>query len=266
MLEERLSEEQRAKTKEHLLTHLPKNRFCSACQRGKMADTKKRAKHGVALGSLPTKFGEEITCDHLVARSAAAQGLDGERNMLVVKDRATNYVDCFPVFSKGAQEVAVSLRMFFGRVKPGLIYTDCAPELAKAIEYIAAHGTARPYRHETNGRIERTIRLVAEGARTCLTQAGLPTRLWPYACRHFCFSLNQRCDHDGVSPWFRRHKAYFNKMQYPFGSLVYYYPPEPDRKNLPKFEPRARAGLTLGYHLQPGGTTKGSTWCWTSRK
>jgi hypothetical protein len=255
-LEEQVTERQRATSIEHLLTHLPKNKYCSACQRGKMIDTQKRAKTGTDLGPSPARYGQEITCDHLVARSAAAQGVEGERNMLVVRDRATGMVDCFPVQSKSSQEVSISLRCFLGQTKPGMIYTDCAPELAKAIENIAAHGTAQPYRHETNGRIERTIRLVAEGARTCLAQSGLPSRFWPLACRHFCFSYNQR-EKDGVSPWFRKHKAHLKGKQYPFGSLVYYYPPEPDRKEMPKFEPRAKAGLMMGYHLQPGEHFRG---------
>jgi hypothetical protein len=208
-----LSEKARAKTKEHLLTHLPKNNHCSACMRGKMIDTHKRAKKGEALGPLPTKFGEQITCDHLIARSAQAQGAEGERNMLVVKDRATGYIDCFPVMSKRADEVSRSLVSFLGRVKPGMIYTDCAPELAKAIEKIAQHGTARPYRHETNGVIERAIQLVTNGARANLAQAGLPSRYWTYACRHFCFSYNVRTV-EGISPWFRRYKKHFDKEQF----------------------------------------------------
>ena len=49
----------------------------------------------------PTKFGELGNADYVVAQSKEAMGLTGERDALVVVDRAKpEYIDCFPLMSR----------------------------------------------------------------------------------------------------------------------------------------------------------------------
>ena len=68
----------------HLVTHLPKNDFCSVCQQEKMQqmqhrrDTGSKKRRGRGLGKLPTKFGDEGTADHWVCLKKPSQGQDGE--------------------------------------------------------------------------------------------------------------------------------------------------------------------------------------------
>ena len=63
----------------HLLTHQPKNPYCSACMRAKMM--RRYAKRSrVAPTRVPAKFGDLVNADHLMAQSAESMGLFGERD------------------------------------------------------------------------------------------------------------------------------------------------------------------------------------------
>ena len=59
----------------HALTHLPKNPYCGACRQGKMRQY--RAKAG-AFQRITTRFGQIVTCDHMISRSVENQGLRGK--------------------------------------------------------------------------------------------------------------------------------------------------------------------------------------------
>jgi hypothetical protein len=69
-----------AVSREHLMTHMPKNKWCPACQRAKMQH--KACRSGSTLGPVPESFGDQVTADHIVSRSEASQGLTGEKNAL----------------------------------------------------------------------------------------------------------------------------------------------------------------------------------------
>ena len=73
-----------------------------------------------------------INADYVVSQSDEAMGLTGERDALVILDRATGYIDCFPLQSRNAQDAAGALTEFLGGVKPKRVYTDNAPELIRA--------------------------------------------------------------------------------------------------------------------------------------
>ena len=52
------------------------------------------------------------------------------------------------------------------------------------------HDKSLPGEPRNNAMIERTNRLVVEGAMTLLHRAGLPVQFWPFACRYFCLCHN----------------------------------------------------------------------------
>ena len=82
--------------------------------------------------SRPKVFAELGNADYIVAQSEESMGLTGERDALVVTDRATEYIDCFPLLSRHASDTQGALREFWGDVKPARMYTDNAPELIRA--------------------------------------------------------------------------------------------------------------------------------------
>ena len=90
-------------------------------------------------------------------------GLTGERDALVIVDRYSDYKDCFAVQSKSGDDALGALLEFFGKSRPSYIYTDNAPELAKAVRLLnVPHGKSTPYQHQSNSYCERTVRKVVE--------------------------------------------------------------------------------------------------------
>ena len=243
----------------HLMTHRVKNPFCPSCQRSKMQAKATPDRSKQDRGPPPTKFGEIITADHFIANNELDEGISGERSGVVILDRGTRWIDCFPQADKTAEGAMRALNEF---VHPSEVvqsfYSDGAPELAKAARDLGwRHATSTPGRPETNGVAERAVRKVLEGARTALEHAGLPPKWWPYAARHFCLASNVETV-DGYSAWGRRHgPGGFLGLRLPFGCLCDFKPSPTRGKVLTKFSPRAMPGIFLGYHLQPGGLWKG---------
>ena len=66
----------------HLLTHMPKNHGVRHARLPKCSGGRARD----ALGVRPALFGEQITADHIVARSERSQGVTGQEDALLVTD------------------------------------------------------------------------------------------------------------------------------------------------------------------------------------
>ena len=94
-----------ARSLRHLLVHMPKNPWCAACQKAKM---QRKPCPGRPLGAVPAAFGDQLTADHIIARSERSQGVTGQEDALLVMDRATKWVDCFPLKDKSAENARVS--------------------------------------------------------------------------------------------------------------------------------------------------------------
>ena len=167
----------------HLLTRSPYNRFCPTCARAKMfrKPARRIAHHP---DSLPKQFGEHVNADRVIAHSEESMGLTGERDALVVVDRATGYMDCYPLMSKSAEYAHEAMLDFFGPQlsQARLIHTDMALELISAVSRMGvSHSKSTPYRHTSNATCERAARKVVEGAWSLLEHAGLPNCFWPFA-------------------------------------------------------------------------------------
>ena len=129
---------------EHMMTHTPYNVHCPSCVRAKMLRRlARRVVHDPA--AMPNKFGDLVNADHIIAHSDEAMGLTGERDALVVVDRYSEYVDCFPLMTKTADDAHGALLDFFGRSRPKYMWTDNSPELSRAIKDThVPHGKATP--------------------------------------------------------------------------------------------------------------------------
>lgn len=151
---------------------------------------------------------------------------------------------------------------------PRFAYTDNSKELRKAMEEMQIiHGTSTPGKPESNGRAERNIRHILEGSRAVMYHAGVPTKLWTYACRYYCLMSNttefEEVGSDGVkylnTPWFKRHGEHSRGQKIPFGSIRdYRHVPSPQNdSDADKMGPKGQPGIFLGYHLNPGGIWSG---------
>ena len=162
-----------------------------------------RLHHDPAIA--PKKFGDLVNADHIIANSEDAMGLTGERDALAIVDRYSNYIDCYPLMTKTADDAYGELLDFFGRARPRYMWTDSSPELIRAIKDLRVpHGKAVPSRHQNNAFCERTVRKIVEGARTLLEHAGLPSCFWSFAVRFWCFAHNTKMV-EGDSPSNLRH-------------------------------------------------------------
>ena len=141
------------------------------------------------------------------------------------------------------------------------IYSDGAPEIIKALRgknIVQERSTTG--KSQNNGVIERANRIIEDGARTLLIQAGLPTHCWSFAVPHFSFSYNiaKRLDDGEDSSWNKRHgQGQFKGQLIPFGALVDFVPQPDVAEHQPKFDAATVPGVFLGYILRPGGAFKG---------
>ena len=69
--------------------------------------------------------------------------------------------------------------------------------------------------------------------------------------RHFCHSLNIETV-NGDSAWFRRFNKHWDGPVLPFGCRVFFRPSPHHALNQVKFEPAAKPGVFVGYHLLNG--------------
>ena len=125
---------------------------------------------------MPTVFGEEVTADHIIARSARSQSVTGDHDALLIYDRATKWVDCYPVRTQSANDAAYRFLAFKGP-KDTIKYchTDDSRSLQNALRDLnIPHDPSTPGRPRTNGVAERQVKEVVHGTRTLLLKAGLP--------------------------------------------------------------------------------------------
>ena len=72
-----------------------------------------RRGHPAPVPADARRFGRQITADHVVLRDAD-KGRDGERYIIVVLDRDTNWLGAYPVPDKTAEESVNALLPFTG--------------------------------------------------------------------------------------------------------------------------------------------------------
>ena len=162
----------------HFLTHFPKDPRCPICNqcKGTRAQCRKKKGNKVEPDSLPEPKAwlDSITADHKILNEEdESRSLD--RVALIVMDRFTKWMQSYPAPTKEAKEVVRDLQRFVGpQAKPQHVYTDNAQEFIAALQELNwPHDTSTPHRSETNGVIERSVRVVKEGTSCALLQSGL---------------------------------------------------------------------------------------------
>ena len=176
----------------------------------------------------------------------------GDKEALVVYDRATTCLDGFPAPTKDAEESTRAFQQFIGpQEKVKLLYSDGSGELDAASRTMEIpHDVSTPQRPQNNGVAERAVRRVIEGTRCCLLQSGLCHSWWREAMRAYCYNRNASdVVEGGKTPYEHRFGQPFGGMLLPFGCRVEYKPEsERETKKLQKFGPKLRPGIFMGHH------------------
>ena len=149
---------------------------------------------------------------------------------------------------KDADGAVQLLNRWRGDTQLQYMYSDGSEEIEAALKRLEIqHDHSIPGDPRNNARAERSNRLVLEGGRALLQQAGLMVQFWPYAIRHFCVSHNALKWKGGGSAWkLRFGKEFLADMPlWPIGCLVDYIPSETNQKKRAKMDPNGIPGVFL---------------------
>ena len=245
--------------KHNPFTHFPKDPNCPICNQGKSTRSQCRSKKHGKPDQLPEpkNFADSIMADHKILNDDDASR-DADKVALIVLDRFTRWLQGHACRDKSTNEAVKYLKRFVGpQFKPEHIYTDNSKELILACKELNwPHDTSTPHRSETNGVIERHVRIVKEGTSTALIQSGLDDAWWnkPMSC--FCFLRNvvDVLAGDNKTAYERRWKEPFKGPFIPFGAEITYLPiTEKDKKRCHGFGSKVISGIFLVYVQQEGG-------------
>ncbi|MHC4951072.1 MAG: hypothetical protein ACYTEU_08835, partial [Planctomycetota bacterium] len=180
---------------------------------------------------------------------------------LIVMDRFTRWLQGYAANSKASDEIVRDLQRFLGpQVKPQHVYTDNSKEFIAALQELNwPHDTSTPHRPQTNGVIERAVRVVKEGTSCVLVQSGLDEKWWAEAMLCFCFLRNVSLVLEtGSTAYKERFGSGFSGPLIPFGAQVEYLPiTHADKTKQHAFGSKMRRGIFLGYVQQAGGGWSG---------
>ena len=115
------------------------------------------------------------------------------------------------------------------------------------------------HRPQTNGIIERAVRVVKEGTSCVMVQSGLDEKWWPEAMNCFCFLRNvSTVLETGATAYKNRFGSDFSGPLIPFGAEVEYFPiTSKDKTKQHAFGSKLRRGIFLGYAQHAGGGWNG---------
>ena len=244
---------------EHLLTHMPKRKDCDTCQRAKM---KAKPRYRGSYRPQVSTWGELVTADH-VSGNGFDFAIGDEIGAIVLKDAHTGLVGYYGVKDKTWETTKWAIREFQGTRKIQLLYTDGAPEIARAARSLdILQRTSTPGVPQNNGVAEREVQECIRGLRALLLAAGLPTAFWVHAAETFGFLKNVTENSEGTSAWEKTHGSKFSGLRIPFGSKVYFIPSPTKDVSQGKMEPSAQVGVFAGYALAPGCTWTGDYLVW----
>ena len=151
-------------------------------------------------------------------------------------------------------------RLLGPQVKPQHVYTDTSKDFESASRELNwPHDTSARHRSQTNGVVERSVRVVKKGTSCTIVQSGLADKWWPEAMMCFCFLRNvSTLLDDGDTAYKKRFKTDFSGPLIPFGAEVSHLPiTHKDKSKSHAFGSKVLPGIFLGYSQQAGGGWSG---------
>ncbi|CAE7218058.1 unnamed protein product [Symbiodinium sp. KB8] len=203
-------------------------------------------------------WGDLITFDFLDMRRAADMGIgndDEMREVLVVRDVATNVIAAIPTMSRYTDDVVEALKRLIGRRKVKLAYSDVAPEFDAAMAQLKIPiDHSLPGLPKNTSLAERTNQEVINTVATSLLHAGLPAQYWHFALNCVTHDLNiEDVEGDGDSAWKRMTGEDFKGKAVPFGAKVFFKTTDTrDKTYAGKFDPKGITGVFAGYAITTG--------------
>lgn len=168
-----------------MLTHVPKNPFCTTCTRSKMQAKPAPNRKGKRSdgGEKPKGFGTEVTADHFIAKDEIDQSIAGEKVGLVIHCRGSDWLDLYPCPTNDAGSAETAFIHFQGsKDEIKSFYSDDSRELKKAaVNRGWLQDDSTPGRPDTNGDAEVSVRRILEGTRCALEHAGMAPGWWMQA-------------------------------------------------------------------------------------
>lgn len=114
---------------DHFHSHFPADDRCEVCRHCKLQRVPcrkgdaKAVGHGDLIARKPTKFGDSITTDHAILNELNLSK-KGDKVALIIQDRFSKWLACYPSASKSADETERALRKLMGQIRPGVVYAD----------------------------------------------------------------------------------------------------------------------------------------------
>jgi len=227
--------------------------------------------------------GQKVSMDHFIVstpgRLFSSRGSEAEDRMfkggVIFVDHATGFVQVVPVVNFTAGEAIRAKREFEAEMASmGVtvlnyhtdngVFTASAfqDELAKLDQGLTLSGVGA---HHQNAVAERAIGTVTNVARTMMLHAkirwpkAVTTKLWPMAMKHAEFLVNHVPSMNNVCPMdlvlktvVPRHNL---RHAHVWGAPCYVLDPKlQDGHKIPKFDPRSRQGLNLGWSPRHAAT------------
>ena len=176
---------EQALTREHLLDHIPFNRYCKGCVDGKTKNKARKTGAFAASGRKCSEPGDIVSFDQCKISSAdSTVGIGGFTKALDIMDIATGLVAMYPIESETEVEIANVLSSFIGDTAVKLAYSDGYSSLRSACQrIIGVHRInnfldTTPGKPESNPIIEQQNYLLCDKMRAISITAGLPTCFW----------------------------------------------------------------------------------------
>ena len=148
---------------------------------------KEARKYSGSYQNTATRWGQLVTGDHIVSTQDNMLGIDGSRDILVLKDAFSGFKAAYPMPDRKADSTADAIRHFMGNRKIERFYSDRSGEIERALRDLhIVSDTSQPGVPKNNAVAERLVQYILEGTLTALLRAGLPPCVWEYACQHYC--------------------------------------------------------------------------------
>ncbi|MFM7979837.1 MAG: hypothetical protein ACKPKO_11020, partial [Candidatus Fonsibacter sp.] len=93
----------------HLLTHKPKDPYCDSCRRAKM---KEQRKYAGSYQNTATCWGELVTGDHITSTHDNMLGIEGGKDVLVMRDAYSGLKAAYPMPDKSADSTMMAIQHF----------------------------------------------------------------------------------------------------------------------------------------------------------
>lgn len=123
-----------------------------------------------------TKFGDLITFDFIDSKIVHDQGFEMEKEILVIRDRFTGFIQAYPSKNKYSDDVVRGIKQFVGRRKIRNANSDKARQFESTMQRMGI-----PFDHSLPGR-PQTNSLAERNNQFILSTTATWTPLWVYWC------------------------------------------------------------------------------------